>query len=239
MSTKLTSVVLRREELPAHEVEEMFELFTQYFVVEGKDYFVRDLNQKEWIIQLIDPQTRRIAGFTSLAYYEFEHDEKRIKIVYSGDTIVAPEYWGTTELSRRWIHQVRALHANSDIPLYWLLISGGFRTYRFLPVFFNEFYPRLGRRTPPKIKSIMDTVCTRLFNGAYQPGAGIVRPKHGATPLCREMAQIPPSRLKDPVVAFFVKQNPGFIQGDELVCLTEIKDGNYTAAGRRMVGEPC
>lgn len=237
MSTRLTSVVLRREELPAHEVEDMYELFTQYFDIEGQDYFVRDLNQKEWIIQLIDSQTRRIAGFTSLVFYDFEHDKKQIKIVYSGDTIVAPEYWGTTELSRRWIHLVLDLNKNSKIPLFWLLLSGGYRTYRYLPVFFNEYYPRLEKPTSQAVKSIMDTVCTQLFNGAYHPEAGIVRPKHGATPLCREMAIIPVSRLRDPVVAYFIKQNPGFIQGDELVCLAEIKDENFTAAGRRMLGK--
>jgi len=35
--------------------------------------------------------------------------------------------------------------------------------------------------------------------------------------------------------AFFLEKNPGYVNGDELVCLTEIRNGNYTPAGERML----
>ena len=40
--------------------------------------------------------------------------------------------------------------------------------------------------------------------------------------------------MPDPHIAFFLDRNPGFVRGDELVCLTRIDDRNLTPAGRRM-----
>jgi hypothetical protein len=40
--------------------------------------------------------------------------------------------------------------------------------------------------------------------------------------------------LRNPHIAFFVAQNPGHAQGDELVCLARIHHDNFSAAGRRM-----
>jgi hypothetical protein len=45
---------------------------------------------------------------------------------------------------------------------------------------------------------------------------------------------IPQERLKDSHIRFFQTKNSGYEQGDELVCLTEIKEENLTPAGRRM-----
>ena len=44
----------------------------------------------------------------------------------------------------------------------------------------------------------------------------------------------PEGRLADPHIAFFLEKNPGWIRGDELVCLTEPIEENLTPAGRRM-----
>ena len=40
--------------------------------------------------------------------------------------------------------------------------------------------------------------------------------------------------VPDPHIAFFLERNPGFVRGDELVCLTRIDEQNLTPAGRRM-----
>jgi benzoyl-CoA reductase/2-hydroxyglutaryl-CoA dehydratase subunit BcrC/BadD/HgdB len=49
------------------------------------------------------------------------------------------------------------------------------------------------------------------------------------------LAEVPDGRRDDPHVAYFLQQNPGWREGDELVCLTEIDDENLTVAGRRMI----
>ncbi len=46
--------------------------------------------------------------------------------------------------------------------------------------------------------------------------------------------EVPEGRLADPHVAYFLERNPGWVRGDELICLTEIAEGNLTPAGWRM-----
>jgi hypothetical protein len=42
-------------------------------------------------------------------------------------------------------------------------------------------------------------------------------------------------KLRDPLVEFFIKMNPGHSQGDELACLVPISPSNLTRAGLRML----
>jgi hypothetical protein len=116
------------------------------------------------------------------------------------------------------------------------LLSSGFRTYRFLPVFWRKFWPQAGAPTPEEMRALRDELAGRRFGAAYHAGAGVVR--FGAPQRLRgELAEVPDGRTKDAHVAYFLAANPGHADGDELVCLTELSDENLTAAGRRVVRE--
>ena len=62
-------------------------------------------------------------------------------------------------------------HAGTD--LYWFLISKGYKTYRFLPVFFHEFYPRWDVPTPSWARAMLDAVARALFPEDYDGEKGI------------------------------------------------------------------
>ena len=81
---------------------------------------------------------------------------------------------------------------------------------------------------------MIDRLAIERFGNTYDPRAGIVRLSEPQV-LARGLRGIPAERLKNPHVAFFARANPGHSRGDELVCLTELADGNLTPAGRRMV----
>ena len=57
-------------------------------------------------------------------------------------------------------------------PLYWLLLTATHRTYRFLPTFLQEFYPRRDRAMPAEIAKRMDTLATAKFGVAYNVASG-------------------------------------------------------------------
>jgi hypothetical protein len=158
-----------------------------------------------------------------------------VTAIYSGDTIVAPEAWGSPALARTWIAAVNHLRASfPERACYWLLLTSGFRTYRFLPVFWREFYPRCGAPTPRKAQQLLDHLARARYGAAFDRGAGIVRflqPQR----LRAELRETAAGRRKDQHVAFFLERNPGHQEGDELVCITEIDGSNLTPAGRRMV----
>jgi hypothetical protein len=158
-----------------------------------------------------------------------------INVIYSGDTIIAPEAWGSPVLARAWIALVHALQATRPAePWYWLLLSSGFRTYRFLPVFWRDFSPRYDAEPTAERTALLRALARERFGSEYDESAGIVR---FACPqrLRRHLAAIPEGRTLDPHIRYFFERNPGHAAGDELVCLTELSDGNLTAAGQRMV----
>ena len=230
----LVSQTLPRSELSSKIICEMFEVFCENFDNATMTIFERDLSKKNWVILLRDSRTDEIQGFSTLALYEMDYQGKRISVVYSGDTIIRREYWGTPELPRSWIHTVLEKSAHMPQPLYWLLISSGYKTYRFLTVFYKEFYPRYDKPTPPEMQARMEYLATQRFGSDYHCEEGVVRFQNGATPLRKGIAEVSDERLHDPHVAFYISKNPGHVHGDELVCITQIHPDNFTAAGRRM-----
>ena len=234
MSPALTSKAIPISELSGMDIQSMFRVFSENFEVATQEIFERDLSKKNWVILLSDAETNELEGFSTLALYETEFNGKPISVVYSGDTIIRREYWGTPELPKSWIHTVLEKSVNMVQPLYWLLISSGYKTYRFLTVFYKEFYPRHDKPTPPEMQAIMEHLAMQRFGAEYHCEEGIVRFKDGATPLRDGIAEVTDERLQDPHVAFYIAKNPGLVNGDELVCITQIHPDNFTPAGRRM-----
>lgn len=210
----------------------MYRLLCEHFDGVSLRQFSRDLSDKNWVVLI--QRSGRLVGFSTILAYETCIDGAPFSIVYSGDTIVAPEAWNTSTLPRAWIESVAKLRWLYDRgPYLWLLITSGFRTYRFLPLFWCEFFPRFDRETPEHWKSLIDRLATERFGRKYDSASGIVRLENPQK-LRGSLGVIPAGRDSNPNVAFFVSRNPGYAAGDELVCLTELSPRNLTPCGRRM-----
>lgn len=114
-----------------------------------------------------------------------------------------------------------------------MLFTSGFRTYRFLPLFWRDFYPQYDLPTPETWQRILDELAAKKIGSQYNRLTGVVRFPRPQR-LASILAGIPAGRLDDPHVAFFAIRNPMHAAGDELVCLCELTPQNLTAAGRRM-----
>lgn len=231
----MRSRLVRREDLTAAERDAMLSLLDTHFLGVTPERFASDLAEKNWVLLL--EEDGRLQGFSTLLIYEtVPPGGEPVTVVYSGDTIVERGAWSTAALPRSWIAAVRTLRERHPRgSLWWLLLTSGFRTYRFLPVFWREFWPRHDATTPPEVQALGDFLAKERFGSLYLPDRGIVR--FPEPQVLREgFDEVPEGRLADPHVAFFLETNPGWVRGDELVCLTEIAAGNLTAAGRRMWG---
>lgn len=225
-------VIVPRGELTRTQTDEMFQLLARHFDGVTRAQFAEDLAEKNWTVLI--QRDGRLVGFSTLLVYESTFDGEPVSVVYSGDTIVAPEAWGAPALARGWITAVNQLRERYPRgKYYWLLLTSGFRTYRFLPVFWREFFPRHDAPMPAALKRLRDQLATERFGEQYDLPSGIVRFHHPQR-LRGELKTIPVERMADPHVACFLACNPGHAQGDELVCLTELCPENLTAAGRRM-----
>jgi len=220
-STSARSDVVRRAELTRRDRDAMFALYTTYFATTDRIAFERDLAEKEWVILLCDDEGN-IEGFSTLMRMR----AGEATVFFSGDTIVARHRWGTLDLPRLW---ARHVFAEADANTYWFLISSGYRTYRYLPLFFRDFYPR-----DVTMKPLLDAIALTKFGHAYDPRTGVIRL---ATPApLREGISDPELRMSNPHVRFFVEANPGHADGDELACLVRVDVANLTPAGLRMIG---
>ncbi|MDB6064199.1 MAG: hypothetical protein JWR26_407 [Pedosphaera sp.] len=231
--TGVDFVLIPRAELGASQKDEMFQLLARHFDGVTPEYFAGDLAEKN--LALLLRRGERLVGFSTLLAYTTRFGDTPVHIIYSGDTIVAPEAWGTTALPRAWVAGVEALRGTlPPARCFWMLLTSGFRTYRFLPVFWSEFFPRFDAATPLETQRLLDQVAMERFHSQYDSGKGLVRFAHPQR-LRPELQSVPPGRENDPHTAFFLKRNPQHASGDELVCLTEFCPENLTAAGRRMM----
>ncbi|HEX4963514.1 MAG TPA: hypothetical protein VF173_21980 [Thermoanaerobaculia bacterium] len=229
----MTGRLVPRAALTAEEREALFTLLATHFLGVTRERFAADLAEKNWILLLEEDGVLR--GFSTMLIYETLSPEgEPLTVVYSGDTIVEPGAWATAALPKSWIAAVRALRERHPRGrLLWLLLTSGFRTYRFLPVFWRDFWPHPDEATPLEIRALLDHLARERFGPLYDPVAGVVR--FPEPQVLREgLNEVPEGRLADPHVAFFLERNPGWTQGDELVCLTELAEENLTPAGRRM-----
>ena len=233
---RLAGQVVRVNELTARDLEQMYALLAAYFAGVTRQQFESDLAEKEWAVVLRDAMSERVQGFSTLMSWRTVIDAQPIAAFFSGDTIIHRDYWGETTLPRLWSRHVFSLAEQiQDARSYWFLISSGYKTYRFLPLFFREFYPHYQHATPPHLQRLLDQLGRHKFGAEYDVASGVVRFKQGA-PLQSGVADLTAQRLRDPHVAFFAQANPGHARGDELACLTEITRANLTPAGARMVG---
>ena len=216
----------------------MYALLSAYFAGTQRRLFESDLAEKESVILLREPGGQ-IRGFSTLMRMEINVDSRPVIAFFSGDTIVAKEYWGETILGRLWSQTVfteadRITAEQPSTQVFWFLISSGYKTYRFLPIFFREFYPCPSSSTPEEIQRILDVLGRSKFGDRYDAASGIVRFEQAA-PLLPGIADITDERLRDPFVAYFNSRNPGHARGDELACIARVSRDNTTRATERML----
>ncbi len=230
----MKSQLIPVKKLPMSDQEAMYRLLENHFEGVTWNGFQSDLECKNWALLLKDETSNALKGFSTLLLCQTAFSGEQISVVYSGDTIVDPSAWFSAMLPRTWIAAVNLLHQHhAENRLYWLLICSGFRTYRFLPTFWKEFYPRYDVTTPHDHADLITRLAREYYGDCYQEATGIVRFKHPQV-LRHGLIEIPTGRQTNPHVQFFEAKNPGYRQGDEFVCLTEIGSHNLTRAGQRM-----
>lgn len=239
LSDRLTGAVYRPTDLDTEARAAMCDLLNTFFENVTRAQFEQDLAEKEWIFVFTD-SNGQIQGFSTLMRIALTVDDRPVVAVYSGDTIIHPDFWHEMELPKLWGRHVFDLAADvraqqPEARVYWFLISSGYKTYRFLPVFFNTFYPSFRQPTPPHAQRVLDALARTKFGDQYEAESGIIR-FATSSPLREGVAEVDDRRLKNPDIAFFVERNPRHAAGDQLACLVEIDLANITAAGQRMLG---
>lgn len=225
--------VLLREELKSNEINQMFEVMKNHYENINYEKFIRDLSKKRWVILL--EENGRVAGFSTAALIEIETEGKKIKGVFSGDTIIDQQYKWEMEFQKRWVKFVTGLMEEHKEGLYWFLLSKGEKTYRFLPLYFKKFYPNCETDTPAEIKEIMDWYAMYIYGENYDSNRGVVINRGENDYLNSKMAEVNGEKMKNKHIRFFLEANSGYLKGDELVCIAELSFDNFKDSVKRML----
>lgn len=220
---KVRAEIVEVTALTKSDKERMYDVFSKYYNNHNLTTFLRDLSEKNHVILLRDAADRRIQGFSTLLKVEINNSGKRAIGIYSGDTVLEKEYWGTAALGVSflkylWLQKIK----NPFRPVYWFLISKGYKTYLLMANNFKTCFPRYDQETPAHYQQIMDEFYRSRFHELYNSKTGIVEVEESSCRLREKVAEVTPALLSNPKIAFFAARNPNWERGHELTCLAKM-----------------
>jgi hypothetical protein len=231
------SRIVPAAEIAPADARVMYEIFARHYDCVSFEQFLLDLSEKDCVLVLRNPDFT-ICGFSTQKVLHVSVGGKLVRAVFSGDTIVDRAYWGEQKLGRCWCQYVSSVYAEDPtVPLYWFLISKGYRTYLYLPLFFETFYPNSAVPTPAFEQRVLDTLAAAKFPDHYRAESGLIKFPQSHGQLKSYLAEIPARRLRNPHVKFFLKRNPSYASGHELACLAEISPSNMKLYAGRILQE--
>lgn len=241
---KLVGSTVRTGRLTPADRNRMYELLSAYYEGTDRDRFASDLAEKQYVVTMRDKSTRELQGFCTIHVGAVRRPDGRLAtVLFTGDTVVARAYWGQkvlhTQISRLFLYLKVRYPAR---PLYWFLISKGYKTYKIIVRTCARTIPQVGSGEPAGLRELLDQVATARYGDRYDAARSVIEAGRASesgtdsdggsgTEHVREgLAEVTPElRAGDPDVEFFVTHNPGYADGDELACLAHMRYADMLA----------
>lgn len=236
MSDYLTAIK-RISELDEALLQQLVALYLNYYDGSSQEKVIADLKEKTEVLLLF--HEGQLVGFTSLLLYSRLWRGETIRIVYSGDTVVDRRHWGQQALAFAWITRMGELKSQAPgCPLYWFVIVKGHRTFKYLPTFGKSFHPHWSE-VSSELKLLADTLAKEKFGDAYNQETGVVEFTESQGHLREDIAYPTEEEMAKESVQFFLKANPNYLRGHELVCLCELEEHNMKPLTKRIFRKAC
>jgi hypothetical protein len=217
---QVQSKIVRVSDLSADLRRRMFQLFERYYVDVNFDEFSHDLSEKTHCFLFWSND--ELVGFSTIFRKRIPEVAPGV-FLFSGDTVLQEAYWGTKILQKAFFRYIVESKIRSlNEPLYWMLISKGYKTYLMMRKNFAQSYPARTRPTPSKYEKILNAFYGWKYPRHYNPKSHLIDfgRNHGAVK--GKIAFPTEDRMSDPEVKYFMEHNPNFHEGIELACLAEI-----------------
>jgi hypothetical protein len=224
MLSPLKGAIARREELSESQRAQMLALMQLCYAGVSAERFMLDLEEKQYVILLSLRRTGELVGFSTLRVAEDRMGGRPVELVYSGDTVIHPDHWGQKELQVQFARFTAWRRLRRPLrPLLWLLLSGGYKTYLLSVNNFPRTIPRHDWDAPEERVTFMRELASRWFGLQYDAERGVLRFEQQHYRVRDGVAPIDRAAAAHPHIAFFASCNPGHVNGEELVCLTEVR----------------
>ncbi len=234
--SQIAVTVYKRADLGELEIAAMYALFADYYAETTVAHFRADLDEKTHVILLYTES--KLCGFSTLTVLEPaknpDEDELPYRALFSGDTIIHRDQWGEQGLALAFCNLAGQLKAQQpNRPLYWFLISKGYRTYRYLHLFSKDYWPSYRKENMPELQGVLEVLARQKFGAYFDAATGIIQFPHSRGHLRPDWTKIRPNLLDRPEISFFLKRNPYFAEGAELACITSLEASNLRSAAHR------
>lgn len=207
--------------------QEMLALMVAHYDGIDADVFFADLADKNDVF--LFHAEGRLIGFSTILCRRHP-GIPRATVLFSGDTVIDKEYWGRSFLQISFGRYVllRKLSRPWE-PLYWMLISKGYKTYLMMRRNYPWSFPQPGRACPERERQAMEAFYGDRFDGSYDRALGLIAKGSGSYAVKEEWSEPPPDLCDDPELQHFLRSNPHCRDGVELACIAEIRLRDYFA----------
>lgn len=204
---------------------EIFNLYSRYYENISMLQFEKDLKAKDRII-ILRNNKKEIKGFSTLLEFKTLKNGKNVHVLYSGDTIIDSDYWGSAALTMEFLKNIiKAKLKNPHREVWWYLISKGYKTYLLLANNFATYFPRYDVLTPKVEKDFIIHLSEKLFPGKLNIDSLVLefqkseheKLKAFVAPITDDLAR------RYPKIDFFQKSNPDWENGNELACIGKVE----------------
>lgn len=234
----LNATYARTADIDVHAIRQMYAVYSQYYENTTWDIFLHDLSKKTGAF-IMRNEGGRVVGFSTLMTTEVAVNGRKVRGVFSGDTIIERAYWGSRALQFAFFRFMIAEKVRYPLsPIYWFLISKGFKTYLLLANNFFAFYPRPDGGDE-HLGDIVDAYCEQMFPAYYDSERRILDFGHEYQPLRGDVAEITERMREDSAaIRFFEECNPEWRRGTELPCVGRFSWSDMAKYAVRYMRKP-
>lgn len=241
LSTKENSYgqYVEREKIDNNQLKDMYFIYEQYYENTQFEIFLNDFKKKSGAILIFNTKTHEIVGFSTVAVQHFYLNGKHYTVLFSGDTVVLKEFWGTRTLQTTMLKLIVKLRIRYPFnEFYWLLISKGYKTYLLLANNYYVYYPNLQGENE-HLSTVIEHYCENFFGEYYDKEVGLLNFGHDYQPLKNEVAPITEEmRTANPKINFFEMKNPTWTVGTELPCIGRLGWKDLVRFPARLITKP-
>lgn len=219
--------LIRKTELLEQDITEMYQLVDSFYDNMNPKEFLRTLAKKDYVFLVRSPYGA-IRAFTTIQLFQILGRKPKSQGILLGDIITHQNFAGEKNLI--WEVLVRFEQIPSKyVERYVFLTCRDCWTYHAFQDSFNRFYPSEEQDTPIYIKRILNLFGEYYFNGEYEIANGIIKNRCFPRKMKesrRKMREDAMARdaMKKGENAYFLMRNPGFADGDGLICIAELAE---------------
>lgn len=236
MNTKLEWRLVKVVDCPSAVLTGCYNLLRKHFDGVSYESFLSDLGEKEYIAYLsvsdADGETIGVGGFSTMMTKEIIVDGTTQRIVFSGDTVVDHEYRRSFGLGKCLGTYFLLKLKESAESLWYVLLSKGCGTYRAMDFMFSEFTP-----SPSDHNEVNASIAIQFLAEKYPSreilDRVVLRAEGDAQRLRGASSDL--AADSDTLGQFFLDTNPGYANGDELICIARVHPDNFTKRFKRVL----